>query len=256
LDVANGKREAQWMETHTFETWTDLAQLVEIYFDKNWIFRGVANKDFKLIPTVGRRGARKDSETGKNLSYDVKEGSKSLNQFIREARTHLPYEPRTSLEWLAIAQHHGMPTRLLDWTASPLVAAFFAVKGGGFVDGERKDAAIYGASMPPVATVEDERYPFEMADGVPKLYRPPHLSPRIIVQQGVFTLHPNPEKEYDSLELKKWIIPTQGADNKRAGCFPFKRMLDTCGINQSSLFPDIDGLAGHLGWCYRWGRLA
>lgn len=184
------------METHTLEGWTELAHLVETYLDKTWIFRGVPNKEFKLVPNIGRRGVRKNPKTGKNLPYDVNEGSKCLEQFIREARTHLPYEPRSNLEWLAIAQHHGMPTRLLDWSESPLIAAFFAVKWGGFFGGERKDAAIYGVPTPPAATVEDEKYPFEMSDIEPKLYRPPHLSPRIIVQQGVFTLHPDPEKEY------------------------------------------------------------
>lgn len=244
------------METNTFESWTELAHLVEVYLDKNWIFRGVPDQDFTLIPTVGRRGARKNIETGKNRPYEVGEGAKILNQFIRESRSLLPYEPRTNLQWLAIAQHHGMPTRLLDWSQSPLVAAYFAVNGGGFLNGERKAAAIYGVPIPPTATTDDEQYPFEIADEAVKLYRPPHLSPRITAQQAVFTLHPNPEKEYALPEMKKWIIPSREGDHRTAGCFSFKLMLDACGINQSSLFPDIDGLAQHLGWCYRWGRLA
>lgn len=68
-------------------------------------------------------------------------------------------------------------------------------------------------------------------------------------QRGVFTLHPDPERSYEPDAMIKWVIP-------RERCFDFRVMLDTCGINQASLFPDLEGLGLHLGWCYKYERLA
>lgn len=78
-------------------------------------FRGQSNADWPLVPKPGRDEFRHVEDD--YLFADRKSA----------VRSHGGIETRTELELLALAQHHGLATRLLDWTANPLIAAFFAV---------------------------------------------------------------------------------------------------------------------------------
>jgi hypothetical protein len=143
---------------------------------------------------------------------------------------------------LAIAQHHGMSTRLLDWSESLLVAAYFATVDAG----TRGNAVIYGVRALKPVTSKEEANPF--ATTVTAMYRPPHITPRIPAQRSVFTVHPDPTEPFSSRNLQRWLVtPT--------ACNRIKRILDACAINESSLFPDIDGLSRYIGWRYKWGKL-
>jgi hypothetical protein len=82
------------------------------------LFRG-QEQDWELIPKIGRVGFR-------NIGDENAE-QKMLDDFKRLSMPHLLRVPKNDWDWLALAQHHGMATRLLDWTTNPLVALWFAV---------------------------------------------------------------------------------------------------------------------------------
>jgi hypothetical protein len=89
-------------------------------------FRGQSDAAWKLKPKAGRP------------PFDSIEDDALYQEWIDGGRQYITDSPSTKLEWLAIAQHHGLATRLLDWSLNPFVAAFFAVWEDNDVD-----AAIY-----------------------------------------------------------------------------------------------------------------
>lgn len=224
----------------SISSWDELANLIKTCHDGKWIFRGENKSDQPLCPKAGRLGRKYGAARKK--PYDIEDEKKALDLFKKQARPYLSHQPQSEIEWLAIAQHHGMATRLLDWTESLLVAAYFAVEKAG----TKGDAVIYGVRNVPNITEIDEAFPFEIKEVL--VYHPPHITPRIPAQRSVFTIHPDPTEHYNPNGLRKWII-------SKSGCGFLKTILDACAINESSLFPDLDGLSRYIGWKYKWGKL-
>jgi FRG domain len=232
-------RESSIRSERPIKSWLDLARLIDEIArqETTWLFRGEPSTTYELRPGAGREGEEVDS--GRTLKYDIEGERAALKRFRYDAQPYVSYTPHSDLEWLAIAQHHGMATRLLDWTESLLVAAFFASEKAG----RHGEASIYGVSgLPVLNPVECDPFAVECV----YIYRPAHIDSRISAQRSVFTVHPDPTEPFADPGLRKWEI-------SRDACRDLKLVLDSCAINYASLFPDLQGLARHVGWRYKWG---
>jgi hypothetical protein len=211
--------------------------VAENTFDANeeWLFRGHHDERWTLEPGIARHVPRNGSRSQtERLMFE---------EFQRVARGHLHHVPADKWEWLALAQHHGLPTRLLDWTTNPLAALYFAVEEPK--RGKGKYNAVVWAFRCARAHAESDSDPLSITEIV--FFKPAHVSPRIAGQYGHFTAHP---LRGDSLELPETsrsadLIKIVVPDAERAR---FRRELDRLGINRASMFPDLDGIARQISW--------
>lgn len=245
------------LANNEIRSWSDLSKLIEHFSKYNghdWLFRGTTSSFHSLLPKVGRPRKPKPlpEEPLRRMQYTQNDEQAVFDMFKGAARAYVTNYPVDDLEWLALAQHYGAPTRLLDWTSGLLVAMWFALEKSGFretfIESKKTfelkphDAALWVIRGLSSASNNDRKNPFAVTET--KFYRPPHISPRIGAQQSVFTLSPNPTKNLQHMELVKFTI-------KSSACFQLRKRIDACGINQSSLFPDTQGLGEHLAWRYK-----
>lgn len=253
----------QILTRNEIASWDDLSKLVAHFSRFNghdWLFRGLTSTTHSLVPKVGRPERKRKpiaSDPYRRIEYSLADEAATFNMFRDAARAHVTSLPTNELEWLALAQHYGVPTRLLDWTEGFLVATWFAVQKSGFIETfdpkkkavtiQRHDAAIWVVRNLPAVSEDEKQKPFEVREL--KCYRPPHISPRISAQRSVLTLQECPTKQITSNKLVKFTIRSKA-------CFEIRKRLDACGVNENSLFPDLQGLGGHLAWRYKNNWLA
>lgn len=201
-----------------------------------WIFRGLSKYDYKLIPKVGRSVPAGTTV----LEYETN----LFNLFKRGAFDQSEIMPSDNYEWLALAQHHGLPTRLLDWSFNPLVALYFAVSGQPTEDGAIV-ALRADAKMAPEVLKRDN--PFELT----KQYKflPNAITRRIHNQQGLFTISNKPNLSLEANCRKDWILEKWRVNKKAKDAIKYE--LFRYGIDDARMFPDLDGLSRHLDWRLR-----
>ncbi len=245
-------KEAQPYEVVRIESWGKYVSVITDSPYQNWAFRGQRDASLPLFSALSRYF----------MSFHVdprawrEQEERILRIFKRKAVHFIESVPPhdDDFEWLALMQDHGAPTRLLDFTWSPYVAAVFALYK------TTQEGVIWACN--PVEIERNKRLNLEKAGDFRKhflsgtgsfvwLGEPYAMNRRLIAQSGTFLVpgvldksieeilkeYPNPKET-----LIKFILP---ADRVReVGMRELYRM----NITQATLFPDLDGLARSLAY--------
>jgi hypothetical protein len=223
-------------------------------------FRGHTEVDWKLAPKLYRDSAPK---RGIRVIED-----EIRQEFMMRAPGLTDSGPQNSWEWYFIMQHSGAPTRLLDWTEGALIALYFAVRDSK----EEKDAVVWaldpwwlnkcvlgerevvapGAEIGISKSDADRYSPWLPAryltaelPELPVAVYPTHTARRISTQRSCFTIHGS---DIDGLEqlrqepgahMAKIVVP-------RAAVLGIREELLISGIDEVTIFPDLDGLGRFL----------
>ncbi|BDP41124.1 hypothetical protein DAETH_10930 [Deinococcus aetherius] len=249
-------------------------------FRSPFVFRGQA-VDAKLTTTLQR------------LEGEPREIERHLIRNFRKYAYRSGIDRDLSWYWLALGQHHGLPTRLLDWTSSPMVALHFATaeeerydEDGviwmvNFVETnrelptplrqllEREGGQVFTVDMlasysrrhqraehEPVTTFDMgwlEDLEHEAEQPFLLFLEPPSLDERIVQQSALFALLSSPDAALDD-----WLVEHPGTSRKvviPAGLkWEVRDKLDQSNINERTLFPDLGGLSRSLRRYYRLRR--
>jgi hypothetical protein len=229
------------------------------------VYRGSGHAAWPLLTSLDRLGGIAPPHTKRGLEEHI------LRNFQRYSRPHFP-AARDDWELLITAQHHGLPTRLLDWSYSPLVAAHFATvsRPDGGDDTDRviwrldwqrvhrhfgfhelallmpdldrlRDAEGHGHFTPWELIRPSRVAPFAC------LLEPPTLDARIAAQAAAFTLCSVTDRPFDRFlaehglddALTRVIIPCEHVSRVRD-------QLDLAGIDERRLFPDLGGVTEQM----------
>lgn len=212
-------------------------------YDEDIWFRGQSDFSWSLFPGLFR----------------FKEGPSEsilLTRFKQSAALLIDTSPKDDFDWLFLMQHYGVPTRLLDWTESPLTALYFAIDDLAYED---KDSALWllkPIELNKIAKIasDEKNYIPSFDDDYLKNYDVSNMNsnrkvafspvatiatrnnPRIQAQLGVFTIHHLDKKPIEEFCQNQEIIKYKIPFNAKAG---LRKELDLLSVNKFSLFPEI-----------------
>ncbi|HKR67140.1 MAG TPA: FRG domain-containing protein [Thermoanaerobaculia bacterium] len=225
-----------------YDTWEEFkANIVVELFGRErfrrgrFIFRGQRNAEWHLDTSFDRNYPSLNNADRGRVADEL------LDAFRNALSEQGLLDDMQSSEFVALAQHHGLPTRLLDWSESPYIAAYFAFSGA--LLSREMEAAVSVWVLDTASPIWGEE------SGVTIMTARGSKNQRLRNQYGRFTLSKTPFRtleEYvtafdekandDHVPLRQIIIPASETIKALSD-------LDVMGINSSRLFPDVSGCA-------------
>ena len=226
------------------------------------LFRGLPNESYSLTTSLERNCKAKQHELEKSIlrnftKYAAIEDSELKNSIWRQ---------------LIIGQHHGLPTRLLDWSYSPMMALHFATSGEDLANMENNNCVVWSIDINEIngllpkryrdklnersaylftvdmlgeLTENLEKYDSEMADKAMVLLEPPSIDQRIINQYSYFSVIPSRMNDIE-LFLETYTANTKKYVIDKSIKWRVRDMLDQMNINERIAYPGLDGLTRWL----------
>jgi len=213
-----------------YEQWIDLVK------DKTdtTIYRG-QRKDYPLLPNICRDGQLK--------SLLIKE-RELLTQFKTKAARCLQVVPKNDSDWLVVAQHHGLHTRLIDWTYDPYAALWFALEGSN-KSGSRPEVWVMNPLKKDVMQKLGSSKPF--SGERTRVFKSSFSIPRLVAQKSCFVLFKhveNSRKGFVALERNQQLRKRIERVRIQNHAVPqIMKQLKAMGYDRNMLFPDIDKIA-------------
>ncbi|PTO51362.1 FRG domain-containing protein [Vibrio splendidus] len=216
-------------KVESLANYIDLMEIAPLFGNKV-LFRGQGVQR-NLLPSVARNDKTRDTT---NIE------KRSLEQMRLIGSSFLSLRDEDDWNAIVTAQHHGLKTRCLDWTSNPMVALWFACSS------HLNDNSYVYMLVADGATLPDRtKSPFEQQHVC--ILQPSYESPRVSAQHGWLTVHNYQDGQFTPLEnnpsdqlwLCEYIIPKEIKSELLVS-------LDRCGVNKSTIFPDLDGLCSYL----------
>lgn len=228
-----------------------------------YLFMGLPDANDKIITSMEKYCGTKQRQLEKNILRNFSKYASIIDN---------PYLFNTEWQQMVIGEHHDLPTRLLDWTRSPLVALHNAISGVASPDFEKKDSVVWAIDVNEinrllpreyqkvllrensyVFTIKSlegiakdlDRYDKDMTNKSVAIIEPPSIDKRIVNRYSFFVVVPSEIEDFCAFLEKNTRKTVKYIINKSIK-WHTRDMLDTMNINERILSPGYDGLCEWL----------